>query len=153
MNLCNAVRSHQSRPRKKNLSAPPGQITLFSAVFPLFIEDLCGVGCLSQDEGGAKEKILKEKESPTGRAPQVVIPSWRNRTLRTRSYRYDKVALIPNGHLCHNLSKVILIKFKPKRFSLGSTSYNLELNVRNATCILPKICKRLNLTVDYDTPV
>ena len=43
---------------KKNSSAPPGQIVLFSAVFTLFIE-ICGAGCLSQGKGGAKEKKLK----------------------------------------------------------------------------------------------
>ena len=47
-------------PEKKNSSAPPGQITLFSAVFPLLLE-ICGVGCLSQGEGGAKREEIKVK--------------------------------------------------------------------------------------------
>ena len=84
--MARSRQSRQSRPRKKNSAAPPGQITLFSAVFLLFLEIFCGVGCLSQGEGGAKEKIMKEKEKPTGQAPGVVNPSRRSHTLCARPY-------------------------------------------------------------------
>ena len=47
-------------PRKKKSSAPPGQIVFLSAVFPLLLE-ICGAGCLSQGEGGAKREEIKVK--------------------------------------------------------------------------------------------
>ena len=58
--------SRQSRP-KKNSSAPPGQITLFSAVFPLLIEIFVGWDALAKAKEGPKRKFEGKRESyPTG---------------------------------------------------------------------------------------
>ena len=44
-------------PEKKNSSAPPGQITLFSAVFPLLIEIFVGWDALAKAKEGQKRKL------------------------------------------------------------------------------------------------
>ena len=72
-------------PEKKNSSAPPGQITLYSAVFPLLIEIFVGWDALAKAKEGQREN-LKEKENPTGQAPGVITPSRLSRTLCACSY-------------------------------------------------------------------
>ena len=69
---------------EKKFGSTPWTNYAFQCGFSAFLRNFCGVGCLSQGEGGAKEKIMKKKEKPTRRAPGVVIPSRRSRTLRTR---------------------------------------------------------------------
>ena len=73
-------------PEKKKFGSTPWTNYAFQCGFSAFLRNFCGVGCLSQGEGGAKEKIMKEKEKPTGQAPGVVNPSRHSRTLCACSY-------------------------------------------------------------------
>ena len=103
---------------EKKSSAPPGQSVLLSAVFPLFIE-ICGAGCLSQGKGGAKREEIQVKREfcPTG--------TWGRNSQLAEPYiaypfnKYNKLALVPNGHLCHNLIKAILINLQAEKFDWG----------------------------------
>ena len=65
-----------------------------------FLMFVWGRGALAKAKGGAKRRIKVKRESlPTGMSG-VAIPSRHNRTFLRTCTDYDKVALIPNGHLC-----------------------------------------------------
>ena len=50
-------------PEKKKSSAPPGQITLFSVVFPLLIEVFVGWDALAKAKEEQKRKFEGKRES------------------------------------------------------------------------------------------
>ena len=57
-------------------------------------------------EGFEKEKIPRTQRNPNLQVPVVIIPHRRNRTC-TYLYFDDKVAFIPNGHLCRVYDNIL----------------------------------------------
>ena len=66
-----------------------------------FLMFVWGRGALAKAKGGAKRKIKGKRESlPTGTSGVVILVSITVRVHLRTCTDYDKVALIPNGHLC-----------------------------------------------------
>ena len=111
---------------KKFVSTPctnRGSHCSFPAYYAIFV----GWDALAKARRG-KEKNRSKKRALLDRHLGVIILSRHNRTLHVCHLKYDMVALIPNGHLYHNLSKVIL-KVKVQKDDCGSTYLQFLFNM------------------------